>query len=79
MCMSFIFMYTFFSLQRHICLLQGAKVCTRTCYFNACLFFDAYYVYVSFVVLTLAMRISRQRKNIRRLLNCLALNSMAEN
>ena len=36
MFMSFIFKYTLFSLQGHICLLQGHKVCTRTCYFNAC-------------------------------------------
>ena len=34
--MSFIFKYTLFSLQGHICLLQGHKVCTRTRYFNAC-------------------------------------------
>ena len=36
MFMSFIFKYTLFSLQGHICLLQGHKVCTRTRYFNAC-------------------------------------------
>ena len=38
MFMSFIFKYTLFSLQGHICLLQGHKVCTRTRYFNACRF-----------------------------------------
>ena len=35
--MSFIFKYTLFNLQGHICLLQGHKVCTRTRYFNACI------------------------------------------
>ena len=35
--MSIIFMYTLFSLQGHIRILQGHKVCTRTRYFNACL------------------------------------------
>ena len=34
--MSFIFMYTILSLQGHICLLPGHKMCTRTRYFNAC-------------------------------------------
>ena len=33
--MSFIFEDTLFSLQGHIWLLQGHKVCTRTRYFNA--------------------------------------------
>ena len=36
--MSIIFKYTLFSLQGHIHILQGHKVCTRTRYFNACLF-----------------------------------------
>ena len=33
--MSIIFKYTLFSLQGHIRILQGHKVCTRTRYFNA--------------------------------------------
>ena len=36
MFMSIIFKYTLFSLQGHIRILQGHKVCTRTLYFNAC-------------------------------------------
>ena len=35
MFMSFIFKYTILSLQGHICLLQGHKMCTRARYFNA--------------------------------------------
>ena len=35
MFMSIIFKYTLFSLQGHIRILQGHKVCTRTRYFNA--------------------------------------------
>ena len=44
--MSFIFKYTLFSLQGHICLLKGHKVCTRTRYFNDWLMVDL--VFTSF-------------------------------
>ena len=45
--MSIIFKYTLFSLQGHIRILQGHKVCTRTRYFNA--WFLVKYIFTLFI------------------------------